>query len=96
MSFNETVPLQIFDLEKRIKDNGYKIGELNRELVAESHVCDCEFCDYQDEFDFSRDDSEIERNIADLKQENDVIEDTIRRLKQYAKDHNIQQKGDKE
>lgn len=92
MPFNDTLPLQVLDLEKRVNVNNRKITELYMKMRAERHECDCEYCDYEDPFD-SVDEEEVEKEVAGIKQENEVIEDTLRRLRLYAKDHNIRLTG---
>lgn len=94
MAFNDTLPLRVHDLENRIKVNNRRITDLNISLNAERHECDCEYCDYEDDYD-SINEEEIETQIDELKNENVLISDTIRKLKLYAKDHNIKLEGDK-
>lgn len=89
MAFNDTLPLQINDLEKRIRANYRKITDLNLSLDAERHECNCEFCDFEDPYD-SVNEEEVESQVDELKDENILIGETVRRLRLYAKDHSIE------
>jgi hypothetical protein len=89
MSFNETIPLQIWDLEKRISSNGNKMHELNRKIDESHHECDCEYCEIYADILFEEDEAAIIKSIAKLEEENQLIELTIKRLKVYASDRNI-------
>lgn len=82
MSFNNMLPLHVSDLRKRIRNNNYEVSKLRDGL----HECDCEFCDrYNDELEVE----DVETQIEDYIEENKLIEQTIVRLKIYAKDRNI-------
>lgn len=82
MSFNNMLPLHVSDLRKRVKQNQHEIFELREPF----HDCNCEFCDrYNDGLDFD----DIETQIEELEEENKLINQTIARLKIYAKDRGI-------
>lgn len=89
MAFNDTLPLQINDLEKRSRTNERKIVDLNFSLAAERHECNCEFCDYEDPYESVNED-EIEKQIDEIKEENILLAETVRKLRLYAKDHEIE------
>lgn len=88
MAFNDTLPLRVHDLENRIKVNNRRVSDLNISLDTERHDCNCEYCDYEDNYDSINED-EVEAQIEEIRKENILISDTVRKLKLYAKDHNI-------
>ncbi len=79
--FNDMLPERYIALCNRFDDIDRQIDL----LWNGQHDCNCEFCEYEDDFDIN----EIEGKEKELLKERRLVEDTIRRIEIYAKDHDI-------